>query len=69
MSGTTDFILLLALGLAGLIFWRLHQARIQAPGAAAAEPGATGTAPAPTLALGQWAVDPARQWLLIQPGQ
>jgi hypothetical protein len=62
----TDALLIIALGLAGLIFWRLHQARISPPSDPASQPGAPPGAA--VLALGQYAVAPSRQWLLIAPG-
>jgi len=63
----SDAILILALLLAGVVFWRLHQARIAPATATPADsPGAP--AGAGTLALGQYAVAADRQWLLIQPG-
>jgi ABC-type enterobactin transport system permease subunit len=60
-----------ALGLAGLIFWRLHRGAVLSSGviggsAAASNSGAPIGAAVP---LGQWAVSPDRRWLLLQPGQ
>jgi hypothetical protein len=62
-------VLMAALGLAAAIFMRLHRRGAAAvPGAAAA--AAAGGAPAGAVVpLGQWAVRPDRQWLLLQPGQ
>jgi hypothetical protein len=60
----TGIILCAALGLAALIAVRLHRAGVlPLPPAAGSPPGTS------TVALGQWAVAPDRQWLLIQPGQ
>lgn len=62
----TDGILIVALAIAGLIFWRLHRSRLSPPADPASEPGApTGVNVVP---LGQFAVAPDRQWLLITPG-
>lgn len=56
-------LLVVALGLAAAIFARLARA----PGNTAAAV-VLGAPPALSLALGQYAVNPDRQWLLLQPG-
>jgi hypothetical protein len=63
---STDAILIVALGLAGFVFWRLS--RLHADTAAPPPPPA-GTGGTVWLQLGQNAVAPDRQWLLLQPGQ
>lgn len=69
MRFPAEVIITLALGFAAAIFWRLHVARLgNQP--SAPPPAAIGTPPgAPYLPLGQYAVIPSRQWLLISPGQ
>lgn len=74
MSGRTDFILVVALALAGLVFWRLYRRGVLGPASsqvpAPPAPGAPGTPPgAAALPLGQFAVAPENQWLLLRPGQ
>lgn len=63
MRFPAEVILVIALGFAAVIFWRLHERR--------ALPLASGNPPpgANVLPLGQFAVAPDKQWLLIQPGQ
>lgn len=67
---STDTILIVALALAGFIFYRLHKARIAGSAGTAPAPGNPFTPPgASVVPLGQYVVQPDRQWLLIQPGQ
>jgi len=61
-----SILLIAALGLAVLIAMRLQRAGVL-PAAAPVAPNAP--AGSGVVALGQWAVAPGRQWLLIQPGQ
>lgn len=59
-----EALLVLAFGFAGVIFWRLHVARLRptdAQGKTAATNGA--------ISLGQYAVPPDKQYLLIKPGE
>lgn len=59
-----ELILLAALGLAGYMFWKLHQTRAAAPAIAPpfAPPGTS------VIPLGQYAVRPEAQWLVLQSG-
>lgn len=62
----TDGILIVALGLAGLIYWRIYQRNVQVQSA----PQSLGLPPGIGLMpLGQFSVQPDRQWLLLPPGQ
>lgn len=76
MGDRTDVILVVALAIAGLIFWRLHKRAIMQQNAAPPSPLSPNQASAagapsgtPFLALGQYAVPPENRWMLIQAGQ
>jgi hypothetical protein len=64
---TTSIVLLLALGLAGLVFWRLNWWRTQVPPQSASA-AAAGAPTSLWVPLGQNAVAPDRQWLLLPRG-
>lgn len=63
---STDTILLLALAIAGFVFWRIF-CRTQQVASTVPQPGAPPGQP--FVPLGQYAVDASRRWLLIPPGQ
>lgn len=66
---STDTILILALGLAAFVLFRLHQAGILGPQPGQASPDPAAAPPGTSfVALGQYAVAPDKQWLLIKPG-
>lgn len=56
-------LLLIALAFAFVLFRRLHMQGGPPPGQSGAPAGAA------TVQLGQFAVAPSRQWLIVQPGQ
>jgi ABC-type Fe3+-siderophore transport system permease subunit len=64
-------VIAVALGLAGLIFWRLHRGALAHSGVIGASKAAanSGAPVGAAIPLGQWAVAPDRQWLLLQPGE
>lgn len=62
-----ELILLAALAMAGFVFWRVYNRRAIEGASLAPAPGAP--AGSPFLPLGQYAVAPDRQWLLIRPGR
>lgn len=69
MRFPAEVLLVLAFGFAVVIFWRLHHARVPDPTVPATEKrGGSATLGNLTLRLGQNAVAPERQWLLIRPG-
>ena len=66
MRYPAEVILTLAFIGAAFIFWRLHKQK-EAQGLPAGPAGAPpGT---PFLALGQYAAEPDKRWLFLQPGQ
>lgn len=69
MKAGPEIILLVALAFGGWIFWRLtHGGRAVAAVLRTPPPPASPTTSVPMLQLGQFAVAPDKQWLVLRPG-
>lgn len=68
MRFPAEVLLVLAFGFAVVIFWRLHHAAIPDPTAPMAKDTGAASRGSLALNLGQNAVAPDKQWLLIRPG-
>jgi hypothetical protein len=68
MKYDAEAILLAALALAAWIGWRILRSQSAEAPPPAPRPGSGAPPGAVIIPLGQYAVAPARQWLLTQPG-
>lgn len=69
MKAGPEIILIVALAFGAWIFWRLtHRGQIAASILAQPPPPASPATSIPMLQLGQYAVAPNKQWLVLGPG-